>query len=163
MRDALIGLAGVVLGWLLTIISSNLGRLHISVQKSNCSYDDTDKRLCSGNSYMTVEFELVVYNSKFYTSGMDMCKVWIQYSDGHKEEIKSIFSDGKDVDEFDKLLNIDAKTNVKAKYRKSCFIINDPKRLKDRCKIYLEYRKTGSKITRKRILIRENELPTINI
>ena len=100
---------GTVLGWLLTLIATNSGKVYVSINDAHYSNDGT----------CTIEFEVVVFNNKRDKSGLNSCKVTTVYDDGTVGEFRPIFSDDATINELDELLNIDAKTVKKARYRQS--------------------------------------------
>lgn len=100
---------GTVLGWLLTLIATNYGKIHVNINDVQYSNDGT----------CTIEFTVIVFNNKRDKSGLNSCKVITLYDNGTTGEFRPIFSDETTVNEFDELLNIDAKTVKKARYRQS--------------------------------------------
>ncbi|WP_312448502.1 hypothetical protein [Lacrimispora sp.] len=103
-------IVGTVLGWLLTLIATNSGKIHVSINDSVCKH--------AGGAY-TISFEVVVFNNKRDKCGLNNCKVILVDNDGGSGEFIPMFTESENMNEFDKLLNIDAKTIKKARYHQT--------------------------------------------
>ena len=142
MSDVLVngifGIAGAVIGaiitWILTIASENRGKLRIGI--SNPAYEN-DGGTC------TISFEVVVFNDKRDKSGINSCKVVVDYDTGTRTDFIPVFKTDEDRDDFNELLNIDAKTFKIAKYHKSGI------EQSGNTKYYFEYGLNGKKKIRK--------------
>ena len=173
--EAIVGvvatLLGQILGWGLGLITNKIGKLHVSVEyayydiKYQEEYATVESTMPNVNElkyignkkdYMIIEFVVVVFNNKFNTLGINNCKVYIEYDNRERHEVFSLIADGSEVNELENLLNIDAKTTKKAKYRQRHLFIN-PDKERDKFKIFLEYKINGKKKASRRLLLDQKE------
>lgn len=179
MRDVAIAivssLLGTVVGWLLNTINNHFGKIKISFENviDSFTYDEilqtadksskipTVRVVGKQPNSITCEFEIIVFNNKYITSGINNCKVYLEYGDGIKVKFGQLFHADSDVNEFEKLLNIESKTAKKVRYNESLTFLGTSenlKKLRNGYKIYLEYYINGRTKPCKPLIIKEEKI-----
>lgn len=154
---------GTILGWGLSVLSSNSGEIQIYVLKSlsGFQYDYVYGKKKKKGKWEPISFsvvlELLVVNNKISTSGINGCRIFIGLENSKKYYMDSYLPIQED-DNLNHLLNIPAKTSKKARYAKQIDMFSlDEKVVEEMEKkgydICLEYRVNGKKRLKEFVLI----------
>lgn len=179
--DAIVGiistLLGTTLGWGLGFITNSIGRVKVDfedistfvTEKKDYAIDNNHNTMLPNYKFtgmvpdfITIKFTAVVLNNKNQFSGINNCKVYLKYSDRDPIDVTNGFMivDKDMVNEFDSLLNIDAKTAKKARFHQSYLFVGDMKTWGKEYSIYLEYKINGSKKKRSMTVFESNKKTT---
>lgn len=162
-------LAGTILGWFLGIAGNTIGPIKIEFSNitsritGGCKFEDNPHLMNSEiprvmgfyNDYMDLSFEIVVYNGKNITCGINSCKLFYKFNN-ETHNLISFFTDENNIKkEFEKLLNIESKTTKKIKIHYDNLSLN--REITGEYRVFLEYKVNGEKRVRKSksILVRE--------